>query len=69
MAAANARTVFISYSHADAHFADSLAAALSGFGLNVWKDDKDIAIGGNILKSIYDGIRTASHFCCIISTG
>lgn len=68
MATANPRTVFISYSHADAHFADSLSAALSGFGLNVWKDDKDIAIGGNILKSIYDGIRTASHFCCIIST-
>jgi hypothetical protein len=37
------------------------------YDLQVWKDSKDIPIGGNIPKSIYSGIKDASHFCCIIS--
>jgi len=59
--------VFISYSHADFDFVNQFAALLLSFDLNVWKDSKDIPIGGNIPKVIYQGIKDASHFCCIIS--
>lgn len=62
------RNVFISYSHNDAQFANQFAAMLITYDLNVWKDSRDIPIGGNILKSVYDGIKNASHFCCIISS-
>jgi hypothetical protein len=59
--------VFISYSHADSEFVNRFAALLLSYDLNVWKDSKDIPIGGNIPKVIYQGIKDASHFCCIIS--
>jgi hypothetical protein len=63
----NQRIVFISYAHKDVTFVNAFASELLRFDLNVWKDSKDIPIGGNIPKSIYDGIKKASHFCCIIS--
>jgi TIR domain-containing protein len=63
----NQRIVFISYSHGDSEFVNSFAAALLKYDLQIWKDSKDIPIGGNIPKSIYSGIKNASHFCCIIS--
>lgn len=59
--------VFISYSHEDLDFVNQLAALLISCDLNVWKDTKDISIGGNIPKTIYEGIKSASHFCCVIS--
>jgi TIR domain len=61
------RIVFISYSHKDSEFVNSFAAALLAYDLQIWKDSKDLAIGSNIPKSIYAGIKGASHFCCIIS--
>jgi hypothetical protein len=62
------RNVFISYSHQDAQFVNQFAGILNTYDLNVWKDSKDILVGGNILKSVYEGIKNASHFCCIISS-
>lgn len=59
--------VFISYSHEDADFVNQLASLLVSCDLNVWKDTKDISVGGNIPKAIYEGIKGASHFCCVIS--
>ncbi|MGH9970769.1 MAG: toll/interleukin-1 receptor domain-containing protein [Pyrinomonadaceae bacterium] len=64
----NKKIVFISYSHADTNFVNSFASLLLDFDLQVWKDSKDIPIGGNILKSVYEGIKNTSHFCCIISS-
>lgn len=64
----NQRIVFISYSHEDSLFVNSFAGMLLEYDLNIWKDSKDIPIGGNIPKNIYDGIKRASHFCCIISS-
>jgi len=61
------RVVFISYSHGDSDFVNSFAAALLKYDLQIWKDSKDLPIGGNILKSIYSGIKNSSHFCWIIS--
>ena len=40
--------VFISYSHRDSEFVNRLAALLISYDLNVWKDSKDLPIGGNI---------------------
>ena len=59
--------VFISYSHRDSEFVNRLAALLISYDLNVWKDSKDLPIGGNIPKNVYHGIKSSSHFCCIIS--
>ncbi len=67
MTSENKRVVFISYSHKDSEFVNSFAGTLLKYDLQIWKDSKDILIGGNIPKSIYTGIKGASHFCCIIS--
>jgi hypothetical protein len=61
------RVVFISYSHKDTEFVNSLAGILLRYDLQIWKDSKDILIGDNIPKSIYSGIKNSSHFCCIVS--
>jgi hypothetical protein len=61
------KIIFISYSHDDKDFSDKLASMLLSYDLQIWRDSKDIRIGGNILKSIYEGIKNTSHFCCIIS--
>jgi hypothetical protein len=63
----NQRVVFISYSHGDSEFVNSFAGILLSYDLQIWKDSKDIPIGGNIPKTIYSGIKSSSHFCCIIS--
>ncbi len=62
------RIVFISYSHEDTAFVNLFAGLLLHFDIQFWKDSKDISVGGPILKSIYDGIKNTSHFCCIISS-
>lgn len=62
------RIVFISYSHQDTAFVSLFAGLLLHFDIQFWKDSKDIPVGGPILKSIYDGIKNTSHFCCIISS-
>ena len=61
------RQVFISYSSKDQDFVNTFAALLQTFNLNVWKDSKSIPVGSNILKNVYGGIKSSSHFCCIIS--
>ena len=68
MTTENKRVVFISYSHSDSEFVNAFAAILLKYDVPFWKDSKDIPIGANIPKSIYGGIKDASHFCCIIST-
>jgi hypothetical protein len=59
--------VFISYSHADVQFVSDLTHVLVLLDVQFWRDSKDVAIGANIPKSVYDGIKSASHFCCVIS--
>jgi len=61
------RNVFISYSHADVQFVSDLTHVLVLLDVQFWRDSKDVAIGANIPKSVYDGIKSASHFCCVIS--
>lgn len=60
--------VFISYSHIDTDFVNLFASLLINFDIHIWKDSKDIPIGGEILDSVYYAIKNTSHFCCIISS-
>jgi len=62
------RSVFISYAHADTPFVVEFAQLLVSLGVPFWRDAKDLAIGANLSKSIYEGIKASSHFCCVLST-
>ena len=63
----NQRIVFISYSHVDTDFVNRFASLLLNLDIQIWKDSKDIKVGGAILESVYEGMKNTSHFCCIIS--
>ena len=60
-------SVFISYSHKDAEFADRLAVALIAKNIKVWKDGWKTLAGDSFVKKIQAGIEGASHFCLLLS--
>lgn len=57
---------FISYSHADAAFAQRLHDTLQGKGVRCWLDEKDAKLGVPITHNIESGIRLTDKFllCC-----
>lgn len=57
---------FISYSHADAAFAQRLHDTLQGKGVRCWLDEKDAKLGVPISHNIEHGIRLTDKFllCC-----
>ncbi len=57
---------FISYSHADAAFAQRLHDTLQGKGVRCWLDEKDARLGVPITHNIESGIRLTDKFllCC-----
>jgi len=60
-------SVFISYSHKDAAFADRLAVALIAKSIKVWKDSWKTLAGDSFVRKIQAGIEGASHFCLVLS--
>src|SRR5687768_1523457 len=62
------RIVFISYSHDDTDFVNLFGSLLLHLDIQIWKDSKDLPIGSEILGSLYEAVKNASHFCCIISS-
>jgi hypothetical protein len=62
------RIVFISYSHVDTDFVNIFSSLLLNLDIQIWKDSKDLQIGGEILDSLSQAVKNASHFCCIISS-
>jgi TIR domain-containing protein len=48
---------FISYSHKDADFAESLYECLQAAGISCWKDNHEIGPGSPIYESIAEGVR------------
>ena len=62
------RIVFISYSHVDTDFVNTFCRLLLDLDIQIWKDSKDLKIGGKILDSLNEAVKNASHFCCIISS-
>ncbi len=68
MSPANERLVFISYSSKDGAFIRKLDASLSGQGVAVFLDDRDIKVGDSIPTKIYEGITRATHVIYVISS-
>jgi len=57
---------FISYSHADKHFAQRLYEALQGRGIRCWMDEHQILPGDDIYQRVEHGIRLWDKvlLCC-----
>jgi len=62
------RIVFISYSHVDKDFVNLFGSLLLNLDIQIWKDTRDLPVGSEILNSLNEGVKNASHFCCIISS-
>jgi sulfatase modifying factor 1 len=60
-------TVFISYSHADSHFVDTLAERLKKTGVHVWIDKWMIKVGDSITGKINEGIGASDFLIIILS--
>lgn len=60
-------SVFISYSSDDFGFVDKLYADLQEHGVRCWYAPEDMKIGGKILDSLYEGIRTHEKLLLVLS--
>lgn len=58
---------FISYNHADASLARSLAAALEEKGYYVWIDQGQIKVGDSLIQSIGDAIDQVDFLIALVS--
>lgn len=59
--------VFISYSHADGDFVDSLAHRFDADKIGYWRDEKDLLVGDVIDRTISDGIQSHALFLIVLS--
>jgi hypothetical protein len=59
--------IFISHSHKDKHFVDSLAMQLVHHHVNVWLDRWELAIGDSIVEKVQDAIDESSALLVILS--
>lgn len=57
---------FISYSHKDAAFAETLYQCLEASGIRCWKDNHQIEAGDSVYDSIAEGVRLWDKLilCC-----
>lgn len=60
--------VFISHSSVDKQFARKLDATLSGQGVKVFLDERDIRIGDSIPRKVHEGLSNATHVIYVISS-
>lgn len=58
---------FVSYNHADAPLARSLAAALEAHGYYVWLDEGQIKVGDSLIQSIGDAIDQVDFLIALVS--
>jgi predicted nucleotide-binding protein len=63
----NRTRIFISYSHADAEFAERLQMALEKRSVDVWIDRDEILVGDSLIEKIREGIDASQFVCAIIS--
>ena len=59
--------VFISYSHSDKDFVDSLAGQLVLRSANVWVDRWELNVGDSILNKVQNAIQDASALIIVLS--
>jgi hypothetical protein len=60
-------SVFISYASKNSEFVDRLYADLQSNGVRCWYAPEDMKIGGKILDSLYEGIRTHEKLLLVLS--
>lgn len=60
-------SVFISYASKNSEFADRLYSNLQDRGVRCWYAPEDMKIGGKILDSLYEGIRTHEKLLLVLS--
>src|SRR5664280_648024 len=58
---------FISYNHADAELARSIASALEAHGYYVWIDEGQIKLGDSLIQSIGDAIDQVDFLIALVS--
>src|SRR5712691_10075674 len=59
--------VFISYTHANSGFVDSLVAGLQASGVDVWIDKWQIKVGDSIVKKINEAIHESDFLIVVLS--
>jgi len=59
--------IFISYSHNDAKFVDTLAAHLVKNNTHVWVDRWELTIGDSIIQKVQDAIQESSALLVVLS--
>jgi hypothetical protein len=62
------KNAFLSYSHSDKEFAESLARALRENGVDVWFDAWEIRAGDSIVQKIFaHGLQSCDVFLIVLS--
>ncbi len=60
-------SVFICHASADKPFARKLYADLRKFGISVWLDEKEIAVGDSIYDSVEHGLSSSDYTIVVLS--
>lgn len=61
------RKVFISYSHQDRDWVSRFADRLSESGIQAWMDEKEIALGEQLVERIEEALRTSDSLVFVIT--
>jgi hypothetical protein len=60
-------SVFVSYTHEDAHLAQALATALEDQGARVWIDQGELLVGDSLIERISDAIAEFDFVAALVS--
>ncbi len=59
--------IFISHSYQDKKFVNLLTSRLRDDGIQVWTDEKELAVGDNIEEKVTDAIKKTDYFIVVLS--
>jgi hypothetical protein len=59
--------VFVSYSHKDALFVQSLVDALEARGIKAWYDGGELRVGDSFMQKIGDALEQSRYFLLVLS--
>jgi hypothetical protein len=59
--------IFLSHTHADNSFANTLAKDLARAGARVWIDEAEIQVGDSLIEKIRDGIDSMDYLAVVLS--
>ncbi len=58
--------IFISHSYQDKKFVNLLTSRLRDDGIQVWTDEKELAVGDNIEEKVTDAIKKTDYFIVVL---